>query len=908
MTKENVQKEGLQKIRSDLHLIMSGFKSMLESLGEQELAGLLPWVNEGEVYDRPFHVPEEKLVQALGMSFEILNLVEENTATQFRRKMETRFGMGAIRGSWAETLQKWQDEGIDERTMAALLPKINVMPVLTAHPTEAKRVTVLRIHRELYMLLVKNENPVWSPSEKKVIGEQIAALLERWWRTGEIYLQKPSLEHERSNLLHYFEHVFPEALRLTDQRLRNAWQEMGFDPALLQRPEQFPMLQFGSWVGGDRDGHPFVTPEFTASTLLLHRGAALRMIENALVHLASKLSFSEQTNEVPPAFSALIRERAAALGRDGQRAVERNPLEPWRQFVNLVVVRLQNTRAGDFDRKAVGYYDRAGALLDDLKLLRETLLQLGAEAIIRELLFPVERMVQCFGFHLAKLDIRQNSAYHEKALSQMLSAANYPDSDFGDWPEEKRLAFLNEELQSRRPFVIPGSSCGPEADNLLGYYREIKKYTDRYGTDGIGSIIISMTRSLSDLLVVYLFLREVGLLDSDLPVVPLLETIDDLAAGGEILESFLNHPVTVGRRKNFPVVSQEVMLGYSDSNKDGGILTSRWSIYKAEQALTEIGERCGVPLCFFHGRGGTISRGGGKIHRFLDSMPPGTVSGRIKMTVQGETIANQFANLLNATYNLEMFLSGTARQAMISRDTAADKNLHRIMDQVVETARGKYRTLLDHPGFIEFYNQATPIDVLEQSKIGSRPARRTGKRSLEDLRSIPWVFSWSQARFNLTGWFGTGAALQQLKEESREDFALLQKMANDWPFWKYRLIQIETNLLNADPGVMEAFANLVPNPSTRKGLMDLILQDYREARAQIEQLMAAEGSVAVRRVSQLENIRLRGKALDMLHRMHIDSIKEWRQMRAVEPAAADQLLLKLLLLVNALSGGLKGTG
>ncbi|MCB0851769.1 MAG: phosphoenolpyruvate carboxylase, partial [Bacteroidetes bacterium] len=331
--------------------------------------------------------------------------------------------------------------------------------------------------------------------------------------------------------------------------------------------------------------------------------------------------------------------------------------------------------------------------------------------------------------------------------------------------------------------------------------------------------------------------------------------------------------------------------------------------YQAEQKLTSIGNKSGVKLCFFHGRGGTISRGGGKIHRFLESMPPGSVSGQIKMTVQGETIANQFANLINATYNLEVFISSSARQAMISRLQAEPEDpeaLPEIMDSLVSISRQNYRKLLDHPGFIEFYNYATPIEVLEQSKIGSRPARRTGKRSLTDLRSIPWVFSWSQSRFNLPGWFGTGAALKQLTEEIPDSLEKLQKAAIHWPFMKFQLIQIETNLLNADPAVMKSFAELVPNESIREEFMAMILGDYEECLREIEQIMVEP--TAIRRIAQLENVKLRGGGLNILHQMQINYINQWRALKETSPEEAGRLLPKLLLLVNAISGGLKKTG
>ena len=905
MKKATLDREGLQKIRSDFRFLTTAFKDMLHSLGEDELAAQIP-LDDAPTPEVSSTVPDEKLAQAIGISFELLNLVEENAAAQYRRKTETQFGLETTRGSWAETLRAWKTSGIDPRTIAAALPRINVMPVLTAHPTEAKRLTVLEIHRALYVLLVKKENPLWTPSEQAAIDAEIKSLLELWWRTGEIYLEKPSLADERSNLLHYFVNVFPEAIHLADQRLLDAWRDAAFDPDLLQWPEQLPLLHFGSWVGGDRDGHPFVTPEFTASTLALHRRAALKMLRNHLTKLAAKLSLSGYMNPVPPELIASIRDRAELLGPAGEEALARNPSEPLRQFVNLLIVRLDHTIADRFEDGAAHYFRRAADLATELKQLREVLIGLHATRVAKQWLFPIERIVRCFGFHLAKLDIRQNSAYHERAIGQILAAAGFTDPDYANWDEEKRLSFLNRELASRRPFLVAGSSAGPEADNVLGYFRELKRHVDRYGSDGIGSIIVSMTRSLSDLLVVFLFLREAGLRESPLPVVPLFETIDDLIAGPDILEAFLQHSALQPYRAAGDPFVQEVMLGYSDSNKDGGILTSRWNIYKAEEKLTEVGDRLGVPLCFFHGRGGTISRGGGKIHRFLDSMPAGSVSGHIKMTVQGETIANQFANRLNASYNLEMFLSGTARQALKEREPERDERLYASMDRLVAMARATYRRLLDHPKFIEFYRRATPIDVLEQSKIGSRPARRTGQSSLDDLRSIPWVFSWNQSRFNLTGWFGTGAALGELAERHPQDFAYLQAAAETWPFLKYSLIQIETNLLHADPDVMRAFAECVADPTTRAELMDLILTDYRTCQVQIERLLQAP--VAERRTARVEDNNLRKASLATLHRIQLRSLAEWRERSASESEPSEALLLKLLLLVNALAGGLKSTG
>ncbi len=901
MKKDTLDSQSLSKIKDDFIYLIETFSEMLVSVGEDELAKKLPWINENPTLANTTKIADQKIIQALSIAFQLLNLVEENNATHYRRKSEFFMGPESIRGSWAETLNTLKDDGYSESQIGTVLAKLNVMPVLTAHPTEAKRVTVLEIQRELYQLLVKRENPNWSPQEQDVLHHEILGLLERWWLTGDIYLEKPDLADERNNLLYYFANVFPKALNISDQRLKFAWKQSGYDPKKLSLAEQYPLLKLGSWVGGDRDGHPFVTPEFTADTLKKHREVALDLHMRNLKDLARKISISSKLTNTPVWFLEEISKRVEEFGDAGVHAVERNPNEPWRQFTNLLILKLERTiNLSGSDN----YYESPSALLEDLKILEKAFTSVGSEMIVEDLIFPIERQILCFGFHLAKLDIRQNSSYHDKVMEQMLTAAGFDKTDFSNWSEQERLDFINTELNINRPFLPAGFSCGLEADNVLGYFRVIKDFTDQYGNEGIGTIIVSMTRSLSDLLVVYLFLREVGLNSADFQVAPLLETIGDLESGEDILDAFLSHPKTKERLEKSNNRFQEIMLGYSDSNKDGGILSSRWTIYKTEAKLTATARKHDVELTFFHGRGGTISRGGGKIHRFLDSMPPGSVSGSIKMTIQGETIANQFANLLNATYNLEMFLSGTAKQAAQSSLDDEFEAIFPTLDELVTKSNATYRSLLDHPGFIEFYSQATPIDVLEESKIGSRPARRTGQRSLEDLRSIPWVFSWNQSRFNLTGWFGVGHALQAMKESDPETYTNFKKLAEDWPFFKYLIIQIETNLLNSDPTIMNKFADYVQNHELKSEIMSLIMDDYNFALAATDHVMGSEK--ATRRSTKVKDSQLRKEALDMLHELQLRYLGMKRNAKSGDNIS--NLLNHLLLTVNALSGGLKSTG
>lgn len=900
--KHQIETEGFQKIGNDLHLVSSYFINVLRNLNEEEVARLLFEISETDRKVIDDSSKSQKLVQALSIYFQLMNLVEENAAVQFRRRVENRIGAEYIRGSWAETFSKWKNRGLSEEQIAAILPQIHVQPVLTAHPTEAKRVSILELHREFYLMLVKKENAIWSETELQVIEENFHSLLERWWRSGEVYLEKPDVSSERSAVMHYFTKVFPEALALSDKRLKFAWQAAGFSPERLSNPDNYPVLTFGSWIGGDRDGHPYVTADVTRDTLELHREAAIQLIDNQLTSLISALSFSEHRSFVPSALLEKIIAMRELFGLKGQKAVERNLHEPWRQFLNLLLLKLDNTR-NPVNVSDQVYFHTSRELQEELSFLRQTLLDAGAQRIAETYLFPVERQVKCFGFHLAKLDVRQNSTYYDKAIEQMLCFAMLQDTDFTQWDENKKLLFLEKELNSNRPFIVSGTSVGPEADQVLQCFKVVKDHCDRFGPDGIGSLIVSMTRGVSDLLSVYIFMREVGLQPGLLQVVPLFETIDDLKQSYLILDQYLSQPMIQQLQKG----TQEVMLGYSDSNKDGGIVASRWNIHQAEQALSRVARKHRLKLRFFHGIGGTISRGGGKYHRFLDGMPYGTVSGSIKLTVQGETIAQQFANLVNATYNLEMLIAGTALQTSQYLYPNAVPDLpFEALDTLSRYSHSYYQQLIGHPRFIEFYSECTPIDVVEQSKIGSRPARRTGQRTLNDLRAIPWVFSWNQSRFNLTAWYGVGFGLHRMQIDDPELYQQLQDQAQKWPFLRYALIQIETNLLNADPGMMKEYASLVTDEELKNELLQKILDEHRESMQQIALMLG--GNTTERRENLLENIQRRRNPLITLHRLQISKLREWRMLREKDPTGAEIVLNQLLVITTAISGGVKNTG
>ena len=718
------------KVNADFSFLLDAFREVLHEVGAGDIAAALSW--EGSGSDAGPGVDARRFTQALSIAFRLATLAEENASAQHRRRLQDEYGLVSVSGLWGRMLADLKAAGHDGPAIAQGLAGIAVEPVLTAHPTEAERATVLEQHRTIYLRLVARENQMWTPEEHRGIERDIKAGLERLWRTGEVFLERPEVADELRNVTHYLNRVFPDVIRQLDGRLRSAWEDAGFDPVLLDTAA-LPRVSFGTWVGGDRDGHPFVTADVTRRTLNHLHHKALSLLDEALRNLAVRLSLSDLLHEVPSGMSAWISATGEALGAAGRQAVLRNPEESFRQCVNLIRARLPGGDGPDV-------YRNASEALADLTQLRSWLDEIGANRLARHDLDPVIRIVQTFGFHLAKLDIRQNSRFHDLAVGQLLAAAGIPDGDsFGEWDEQARLDLLAAELASPRPLAAPEATLGAEADAVLSCYQVLRHYIDEFGTDGVGSLIVSMTRNVSDLLAVYLLAKEAGLVVTDesgprclIPVVPLFETIDDLAASPQILEDFLRHPFTrrtlEARAPDRAPRSQQVMIGYSDSNKDGGILASLWGLYRAQETLATVGEAAGVTICFFHGRGGTISRGAGPTHRFLRALPPGSMSGELRLTEQGETISQKYANRITAEHQLELLLAGAAGAAIGTPATrVTPHDLEPVMDDLAEVSRAAYAELLHRDRFVDFFRQATPVDVIERSSIGSRPARRTGR-------------------------------------------------------------------------------------------------------------------------------------------------------------------------------------
>lgn len=914
----SLTEHGFQLLEDELKVLMDAFAAALIRMGEPELARKLPWQEKSETSDEG-EVSRE-LGQAYSICFQLLNIAEERTASQVRRLREKEKGATAEKGMWADKLAEMIKEGWSEDQILKAIDAVEVEPVLTAHPTEAKRDTVRELHREIYALSNRRENTVFTTRENTRLLREIENKLENLWRTGEIHVTRHTVDTELDNALYYLRDVFPEAAARSHVHLREAWEAEGFDVKRLDATT--PVISFGTWIGGDRDGHPFVTHEVTERSLKKLRRNGLRVQRRSLEALATHLPLSSLFQKTPAVLSELIERLSLSIAEDSEYAsrVEtvqaKNREEPWRLATLLmrekVAIAMENA-------ETVAGYTQPEELAADLDALKESLEAVGAVSIIDAYWVPTKRKLDMFGFHLARLDVRQNSTFHEKALDQILTAAGIlKEGSFADWPQDKKRAFLDEELASTRPFLAGDLSLGKEADAVLACYKVVGDHYRAYGSAGLGSLIVSMTRNAEDLLTVYILAREAGLMEwgdngmyCPIPVVPLYETMDDLEAAPGIAEDFLQHSFT---RRSLKIgegntdAAFQMMVGYSDSNKDCGILASQWALHRAQRALSDTVLKLGVKPIFFHGRGGTVGRGAGPTHWFMEALPQGSLSGFMRMTEQGETIAQKYAHMRSAAYNVELLtassVSTTARH--IFRE-GRDTSLWPTMDKVVGWSVENYRAFMQAPDFMTFFGEATPIDALENARIGSRPARRTGRASIEDLRAIPWVFSWTQNRFYLPGWFGAGSALTRLKNEDPEGFDSLKRNITVKPFLRYVLTNIEGSLASANQEIMHMYASLVQSDEVRERFMNIVDKEFEQTRTILEDMFG--GNFKERRPRMAYTLQIREAALKTLHMQQVKILKTWRAHKAAdETEKAEALLPDLLVSVNALASGLRTTG
>lgn len=910
----------LGKPYEDLKFLLEALREILIENGEEKMASQIPWINDlPDLHKTDF---TERHIQLYSLVFQLVNMVEINGAVQHRRKLEDE-ELSSINGLWANNFKRLKNGNISENDIAVRLKNIYVEPVLTAHPTEAKRATVLEHHRELYLLIVQMENQMYTKKELENIRHNIKQTLFRLWKTGEIFLEKPDVPSELRNILHYLTNVFPEVISVMDRRMVQAWEDQGFSKQTLYELDAWPKVAFGDWVGGDRDGHPLVTAQVTKDALITLRLNALVVIMRKLTKLVKRLSFTAEIDELIPELKEKANLFVSHLGEMGEEVYARNRGEGFRQFLSLMIAKLPlDTKRGHATEilEYPGCYKESKELLEDLKLLQKAMREFGAKSIANDDIHETIRIVETFGFHLAHLDVRQNSDFHDKAIQQLLESAGFDKTDFANWPEEERIEFISKELKSNRPFTHQNAILGPNATAVLDSFRVLAAHIDNYGTDGLGSLIVSMTRSVSDLLTVFLLARESGLVKQTkeglvclLPVVPLLETIDDLENGPEIMKGFLSHPFTerslqfIQKREGTEKPLQQIMVGYSDSNKDGGIMASQWHLFKAQTKLYETGRQFNVRVQFFHGKGGSISRGAGPTHYFINSLPHSSLDGTLRLTEQGETIAQKYANKVNAEYNLELLVSTTAEKSI--RNYFTERKPHPqadIFEKLANESKAHYEKLMHEEGFVPYFREATPIDAIESSKIGSRPAKRTGANTLDDLRAIPWVFSWSQSRFNMTSWYGVGTALKNLKDRDAATYQSFLEAVKHDAFIRYVLTNVDTSLAATDEKIMEQYTSLVTNEALKKKFSDMFFSELKLAREMLLEVLGVD--IEKRRKNHHYSNLLRSSLMTHLHERQVSLLKKWREEKKANSPEADKTQVRLMLTINGIASAMRNTG
>jgi len=877
------------------------------------------------------------LVRAFTAYFHLVNMTEERHRLRVLREREkaTREASAPARGeSLSEAVAHAASAGLPAERIQELLSGWVVEPVFTAHPTEARRRTVLeklRRLRELADALDAAETPGDRARERERIQEEITAL----WRTEEVHRRAPTVLDEVRNGLYYFE----EALWDVVPRLHR---DLEVALAAHYPGERFqvqPFLRFGSWMGGDRDGNPLVTARVTENTLRLHRETALALHERDLLELQRHLSVAVEPGRESADLAHSLESDARAFPELAAVVWTRYDAEPFRRKLAFMSARLAAVRRinaarlletaprdaatedREFWRRApqveaprredpeVAYRD-GSEMLADVRLLRAALREAGAGRIADGALKDVERRVEVFGFNLARLDVRQHSAVNAAAIAEVLRAAGI-EADYLALPEAERVALLARELVDPRPIVPPHASWGAATAEVLALFQTLARAQAELGRAACDVYIVSMTAGASDVLAPLLFAKEAGMFRparegrpaaSSLHVVPLFETIDDLHRCAGLMRELFALPVYAqhlgawGRR-------QQIMLGYSDSNKDGGFLTANWELYRAQRALAEVCREARVELTLFHGRGGAIGRGGGPAGRAIGAQPPGALNGRLRLTEQGEVAFARYAHPGIAHRHLEQLVHAVIRASLQVAGSEPRAEWTEAIQSASERAFRRYRQLVyDDPEFIRYFRAATPIDAVSGLRIGSRPPRRRGGDRIEDLRAIPWVFSWTQSRHGLPGWFGLGTALAA---EVAAKSGRLAEMYRRWPFFRSLVDNAQLGLGRSDLAVARLYSGMAERPLDERIFPEIEREWALTESALLDatgQEALLEGSPVLRR-----SIRLRNPYVDPLSFVQLILLRRIRELSDDDPAA-DSVRPLLALSINGVAAGLQSTG
>lgn len=835
--------------------------------------------------ETPAHIGRS--LQALGMWAQLVSIAELHEAMRARRRVELEAGEARLAGTFAHVFDRWRESGVHAADVRDLLASLHVTPTITAHPTEAKRVTVLEKHRNIYRALVELDDGVWTAAERARRIDALRDEIDLLWMTGELRLERPTVAHEVAWGIHFFDDTLFDAVGTVHDALASA-----AAAAFPHAPIDVPIvLDFGSWIGGDRDGNPNVTAAVTRHAVREYRRACLRRYHARLTDLVKRLSIAERSVTVPAWFRAALGEFRSRVGEIG--VATRNPGEVFRQWVACMLSRVA---ASAGEASPAPPYQTADELMADLRRLERALNEARCGRIASALVAPVRREVETFRFSLVRLDVRDHATRLRPAVQalreRMVSGIAPVHGDDTAW--------LRAALALPRP--RDDAPLGEHAADVVSVFRAIGASRAEVDRRAFGSYVISGTESAGDVLAAYLLAKDAGLFIDDagtesctIPIVPLFETIEDLRRAPAVLAELLGVPVVKRSIRALGGV-QEVMIGYSDSNKDGGFLTSNWELYKAQTRLARVAAEHGVGLSFFHGRGGSVSRGGAPTHRAIAAQPPGTIRGRLRLTEQGEVVSFKYAYGDAAAYQLELLASSVMEYSLPGSPGALVPGADEAMEALSGAAHAAYRALVRHPHFLAYFASATPVDELGLLNLGSRPARRAETRTLGDLRAIPWVFAWTQSRHLIPGWYGVGSALDAfLSIRGPRGEMLLRRMFTESPVFRLVIDETEKTLLQVDLNVAAAYAALVPNEDARAAILGLLRAEYHRT---VETLLRLTGEANV--AERFPQFRSRfGRRVALLDRAHGLQIDLLGRVRGADEK--DRWLPSLLLSINCIA-------
>lgn len=857
------------------------------------------------------------VIRAFTYFSHLANLAEDRHHIR-RRAVHERAG-NTQEGSIEVALARLRWAGISSGSVAQMLTRSFISPVLTAHPTEVQRQSILMAERRIAQLMAERDDiemraqlynsakDALTPRELARVDAQLRACVAQLWQTRLLRHSKLTVADEIENALSYYEATFLHEIPKIYTQLE---QELG------QKLSAHSFLRMGQWIGGDRDGNPFVTAESLELALSRQADVALRHYLREVHWLGGELSLSDNLVSVTPEMQAL-----ADASPDGN--VHRSD-EPYRRALTGMYARLAATlkvlSGGEAARHAVApqnAYATAEEFLNDLQVIDDSLSRFHGDMLAPQRLHPLMRAVQVFGFHLATVDLRQSSDKHEAVVQELLSVARL-ESDYSGLEEDAKCALLVRLLEDARPLRVMGAEYSEHARSELAIFEAAHRLLRLQGREAIRHCIISHTETVSDLLEVLLLQKEVGLLrgtlqdgaQCDLIAVPLFETIEDLRNAEPIMRRYYQLPGIAEMMKKSGG-EQDIMLGYSDSNKDGGIFTSNWELYRAEIALVELfddlADQFGIQLRMFHGRGGTVGRGGGPSYQAILAQPPGTVRGQIRLTEQGEVIASKYANPEIGRRNLETLVAATLEATLLQPTKPATKAFLEAAAFLSEASMGAYRSLVyETPGFTNYFFSSTPIREIAELNIGSRPASRKATQAIEDLRAIPWGFSWGQCRLTLPGWYGFGAAVQAFihrpGKDAKAQLALLQKMYRQWPFFRTLLSNMDMVLAKSDLNLASRYSELVTDTRLRRRIFGAIEAEWQST-VQALNSITGDKQRLEHNSALARSIRHRFPYIDPLHHLQVELVRRWRAGQT-----DDRVKNGIHLSINGIAAGVRNTG